>query len=352
MTVRREGAKRWRVDLTVKRGGEVERIRRRATTRDGALRIEADLRARHARGEAPTTSAPLFSEWAKDFLDVYATTNNKPSEQRSKLQIVRDHLLPFFGDTRLDRISIENVERFKAEQLKRKAAAKSVNNRLTVLRKLLAVAVDWQRIGSMPKIRWLKTAPSKWRFLTFGEADRLVASAKGEQGAMILFALRTGLRLGELLALQWPDIDLTRGVVQVTRNVWRGVEGSPKGGRARMVELSADARGAVHALPSRFVGKYVFGPGSVRLTAGETKRWTWNASKAAGISRCGWHVLRHTFASHLAMSGVPMKTIQELMGHTDMAQTMRYAHLSTEVRSDAVNRLDRGPRMAHGTTGS
>lgn len=66
----------------------------------------------------------------------------------------------------------------------------------------------------------------------------------------------------------------------------------------------------------------------------------WRVCKRAGLRRIGWHVLRHSFASHLVMKGVPLKVVQELLGHATMEMTMRYAHLSPNVGRDAVKLLD------------
>ncbi len=77
------------------------------------------------------------------------------------------------------------------------------------------------------------------------------------------------------------------------------------------------------------------------FTRGACKRPLWNLCKAAGLNRIiGWHVLRHTFASHLAMKGVPIITIKDLLGHADIKMTMRYAHLSPNVKDEAVKLLD------------
>jgi len=107
------------------------------------------------------------------------------------------------------------------------------------------------------------------------------------------------------------------------------------------VPLSDEACTALRELPSRFAGGLVFpGKGGRHLTKG-----------------IGWDVLRHTFASHLVMRGVPLKAIQELLGHTTMDMTMRYAHLSPEVGRGAVLLLDgpvRDDRSGHdlGTIGA
>jgi integrase len=67
------------------------------------------------------------------------------------------------------------------------------------------------------------------------------------------------------------------------------------------------------------------------------------SAEAAGIRKIGWHVLRHSFASQLVMRGVPLKAVQELLGHRDIRTTMRYAHLSPQSRRDAVERLSAPP---------
>ena len=76
------------------------------------------------------------------------------------------------------------------------------------------------------------------------------------------------------------------------------------------------------------------------LPRGATKWPLWTSAKEAGLRRIGWHVLRHTFASHLVMRGAPLKTVQELMGHSTIEMTMRYAHLSPDARREAVKLLD------------
>jgi site-specific recombinase XerD len=75
--------------------------------------------------------------------------------------------------------------------------------------------------------------------------------------------------------------------------------------------------------------------------------------RRAGLRRIGWHVLRHTYASHLAMRGASLLEIKELLGHSDLSITMRYAHLSPNARRAAVKLLDRDPRggTAGGTKG-
>jgi integrase len=177
-------------------------------------------------------------------------------------------------------------------------------------------------------------------FFTFDEAKRLVAAADGEWRTMILVALRTGMRIGELLALQWQDGDLVAGRITVRRNVVWGHLGTPKSGKSREIPLSNDAQKALKD-HRHLRGALVFcDAGGHMLTEGEVRHPMWRACKRAGLRLITWHVCRHSFASHLVMRGAPIKAVQELLGHSSILMTMRYAHLAPEVARDAVQLLD------------
>jgi len=334
---------RWVIDIQVKQVGETIRIKRaaRAKNKTEALEREAEERARLMSGAAAKPkAAPAFSAFVAEFLG-FAATNNKPSEIASKEMITRVHLLPFFGPTKLGDISAREVERYKATKLGEKLNAKTVNNHLTVLRRMLSLAHEWEMIKSVPKLKWLKIEDEDPKFLDFEDADRLLLAA-GAWRPMILFAMRTGLRQGELLALRWDDVDLAKGQVNVRRSAFRGEVGTLKTKASkRSVPLSPDTLSALGALPSRFAGKEVFTDGEGKaLTKGACKWPLWSACRHAGLPRLGWHALRHTFASHLVMRGVPLRTVQEFMGHTTMAMTTRYAHLAPDHTRSAIALLD------------
>lgn len=342
MSVSKRKDGRWRVDVVGWQGGERVRIKKCARTRSEGQRIEGELRAKLASGQmvAPA-KVPTFAEWAKEFLEVYAATNNKPSEQQTKKTLLDHHLNPAFGDARLDRISVADIERYKASKLALQRAPKTVNNHLAVLRRMFHVAIEWGRMsGPAPKIVFLKVAAPVFRFLTFDEARALLDAAEAEWRPMLLVALRTGLRIGELLALRWEDVDLVNARLMVRRTVYRGRMGTTKGGRDRQVSLSPEAVTALRTLPSRFAKGFVFGAGREPLKPTEVKWPLWRAADGAKLARFSWHVLRHTFASHLVMKGVALRGVQELLGHQSIEMTMRYAHLSPEVTTDAVARLD------------
>lgn len=346
--VDRQGAPHdaWVIDVqVVGKDGRARRVQRVAPvqSRRAAEKLEYEVRSELVEADdrvlSSSIESPTLAEFAGRFLGTYAITNNKPSEVESKRMILRVHLLPELGGLRLDRIGPPEIEVYKAKKVNAKLSRKTINNHLTVLRRMLSTAVEWRELESLPPIKWMKPPPPEFDFLTFDEADRLIAGAAEDWRVMILVACRTGLRLGELLALRWVDVDVDAGRIIVRRAVSRGIVGTPKNGRTREVGLSKQTAVALRGRVRR--GPLVFSaPDGSMLTKGATKWPLWGAAKAAGIRRIGWHVLRHTFASHLVMRGAPIKTVQELMGHCNIEMTMRYAHPSPDARREAVELLD------------
>lgn len=147
--------------------------------------------------------------------------------------------------------------------------------------------------------------------------------------------------MGELLGLRWEDVDLSAGRINVRQSYVQGVFGLPKSGKSREIPLGDEVIEALRTHRHER-GSLVFcDTGGNVLTAGRLAWPLKRALKRAGLREIGWHVLRHTFASHLAMRGVPLKAIQELLGHASIVTTMRYAHLAPHVARDAVRLLDR-----------
>jgi integrase len=230
-------------------------------------------------------------------------------------------LLPALGRLRLDHITVQDFERLKARILAKTLSRKRVNNVLNVLSKLLRYApeleLELEIVGKIPIVKTLKVPPQKFDFFTDVELERLIDAAKGEPEwrTAIVLAADAGLWMGEILALEWGDIDLKAGLLTVMRSDWRGQIGSPKGGRARKVPLTRRALAALKA-HRHLRGKLVFcwedgRPWTfVTMRAGMKRQ-----EKRAGLRLTGWHILRHTFCSHLAMRGAAPRAIQALAGH-------------------------------------
>jgi integrase len=203
---------------------------------------------------------------------------------------------------------------YKARKLKDGQAAKSGNNHLCVLRKLLNLAVEWGELSHAPRVKQLRVAHGDFQFLSFEETPRFLRAAAPEWKAFVRIALKTGLRVGELLALRWEDLDLVTGRHVVRRTLWRDQEDTPKGGRTREVPLSDDAIATLKA-HRHLKGPYVFCErDGARLTHSRVKDVVpWMCSKAGLAKRLTTHDLRHTLASHLVMRGVALKSVQELL---------------------------------------
>ncbi|MBI5478137.1 MAG: site-specific integrase [Deltaproteobacteria bacterium] len=329
--------------------GRLERVRKRSPvqTKRGAEEHERQLRQSLQAGtyqRKEVAPPPTVAEFSKEFIGQYAVANNKPSEIDSKETVFRNHLVPFFGKLRLDQVGLRELERYKALKIKEEYKPSTINNQLTMLRRMLAVAVEWGLIQFVPKVKWLKIPEVEVDFLSFEEADRLLAHAEGEWKCMMMVGLKAGLRFGELLALRWDDVDLVVGQMVVRRSAARGRIGTPKSGKSRKIPLCPSALAALKA-QRHLRGELVFSDsGGELLTKGECKWPLWRACKKAGLRRIGWHTMRHSFASHLVMKGVPLRVVQELLGHATIEMTMRYSHLSPNVPRDAVALLD-----GHGT---
>jgi integrase len=131
-------------------------------------------------------------------------------------------------------------------------------------------------------------------------------------------------------------------------SVTRGIVTTPKSGKGREVDLGDEAITALKNARN-LKGPLVFcGEDGRMLGKNEVKHPLWRACRKAGLRQIGWHVLRHTYASHLAMRGAPLKAIQELLGHATIEMTMRYAHLSPGARRDSARLLDGLPMQKSG----
>jgi integrase len=338
-------------------GGKRERVRKVSPvqTRRGSEEFERQIRQALLDGSyfkpaEEVKEVPTFDAFEDRFL-TYSEVNNKPSTLYAKRWMLKLHLSPFFGSMKLDEISPAEIEEFKAKKLAEGQAKKSINNHLTALRKVLSLAAEWDVIPKAPKVKGFKVKHeyiTEEQSLTFEEAERLVRAAAAEWRTFIIVALKTGLRVGELLALKREDIDLVAGQLVVRRTLWHRQEGAPKGGRNRKVPLSDEAVAVLKA-HRHLKGPYVFcETDGRRLTHSRVKDVVPSTSRKAQLAkRLTTHGLRHTFASHLVMRGVSLMAVKELLGHESIEMTLRYSHLSPDVKRDAVKLLD-VPAAANG----
>lgn len=338
----------WWVDLRDPKG-ERHRLRSPENSKAGAQAFEAVLRQRLARGEDIKKEALVkkekdqrFGEFAAAWFQKYVLVNNKPSEQRVKESTLRMHLLPFFSKYPLREIGNQDIEEYKASRLKKSLTAKTVNNHLVILGKLLRSAQEWGVIEAVPRIAPLKAISQRLDYLSEEECQLILSYRREpEWRLMILLALRTGMRLGELLGLDWSDINFGLNLLTVRRSAVEGIVGTPKNHRERHIPITPGLRQELWSVrkPMGWVFHRENGTPMIHWLATTALR---RVCRQVGLRRIGWHTFRHTFASHLAMKGVPLPIIQSLLGHASITMTMRYAHLSPSALHSAIARLEEG----------
>ncbi|HVO67410.1 MAG TPA: tyrosine-type recombinase/integrase [Syntrophales bacterium] len=323
------------------------RYRKRSpeNSKAGAETYESVLKQRLARGESiadierKSKACQSFERFAWEWFNVYVKSNNKFSEIRSKKMILKNHLIPHFGKTGIGQITSFQVEQFKSQKKENGLTDKSINNFLTVLSKSLKTADEWYGLGNIPKIRMLKAAPQRYDFLTLEESETLLSHAEGIWHEMLLMGLKAGLRYGEIRALEWSDINWGTGRITIRRAVYRDVIDSPKSNKERHIPMTSQIRSVLEKRKKKSGFVFADEKGYL-LEENKPRRALIKICRKAGLREIGWHVLRHTFASHLVMAGASLKAIQELLGHSSIQTTMRYAHLSPSALEEAVNLLE------------
>jgi integrase len=326
--------------------GQSYRQRKRIHTSRTAARRWGEARERHLlqhglpriRKEVPT-----LAEFTDRFLDGYARANRqKPSGIAAKETVLNVHLVPALGSTRLDAITTEHVQQLK-HQLRSKAP-KTVNNVLTVLNVLLKKAVEWGVIERTAcSIRLLPIPKASAGFYDFDEYERLVEAAMTDDHNAYLIVLlggEAGLRCGEMMALEWSDVDLAKRQLRIERSDWKGHVTATKGGRVRYVPLTTRLALGLkehrHLRGARVLCQRDGSPLTQKMVQDYVRR----AVRRAQLAKGGVHRLRHSFCSHLAMRGAPARAIQELAGHQDLVTTQQYMHLSPAAIEGAIRLLE------------
>lgn len=310
----------------------------------GAKAYESLIRQKLSRGELikeekKKVETINFNDFSKQWFNVYVQSNNKKSEIIQKESILRNHLKPFFGRKELIQINSLDIEKYKSDKIKDGLKNKTINNQLTVLAKCLKIAEEWGLLEKIPKIKKLKVQPQKFDFLTEEECKLLLDNSDGIFKEMIFFAIKTGLRFGELIAIDWNDVNLSEQLLTVRRSIVLGEMGSTKSNKIRYIPLTNEI---CQTLIQRVKKSgYVF---SDKL-GGHLKQHRccdnlYSLCKRIGLRKIGWHTFRHTFASHLVQNGVSIKAVQELLGHSDIVTTMRYSHLGPSTLREAVKTLE------------
>lgn len=316
-------------------------VRRRALSRTHArIIIKQLLQEVEERGEDSLDSSRLtFQHLVKHYLERYAIParyieSRKIAGLRSHKEVQRivEILVAHFGRKRLRSITHGDILHFRALRLETRVKFKSapsrsrsiatVNRELTVLRRMLTIA---HREGWILKHPFLGSdtliSPAdekqRSRVLTRDEEELLLDACDGPRAklkAIIICALDTGMRRGEIFKLCWRDVDFELKQIHIQAMNTKTLS-------ARSVPVSARLLTELAALPQRAPFARVFG-----VTDTVKRSWA-TAKRIAGINDLRFHDLRHTFATRLVQGGLPIAEVSRILGHTSVGTTFRYANI-------------------------
>jgi integrase len=273
-----------------------------------------------------------FEIFAEEYFELHSKVNNRSWKQTDKNNI--NCLKKFFSGHCLHEITPRLLEEFKAKRKKEEVSPARINRLLATLKCMFSKAKQWRRFsGENPvkQIKLFKENNERTRFLEKEEVVKFLAACNETLKPIAMMALNTGMRLGEILGLRWSDIDLKRELIYLYNT---------KNGEKREIPINKHAKNVLMNIPRHPTSEYVFHTttGNQRKSI-ETSFFT--AIENSGINNFRFHDLRHTFASHLVMSGVDLNTVRELLGHKSMKMTLRYAHSSPDHKKAAVDILSK-----------
>jgi integrase len=371
--------KKWGIEWYGPDGKRKRKLKGIGPSYQDAVKAYRDTKARLDKGEAPlfATSKKKLAEVAEKYWEVCRGTW-APKEAMRVRSILDQHLLPFFGAEYVEsedhssghwtggmgiaRIKQLHVEEYIAHRQQDGASPATINKEVMRLRHLCNKAIAWGEISRNPcqGIRRLKEPPERVAYLDGDERTRLLAAAEAYNPTLrdiVAFAMLTGARLSELLALTWGNVDLGQRIITFRKT---------KSGKVRHVPMNPDLHGLLVRMALARAGDDPTAPlfppewngprvanAFHRITNGEKRvDGSWRHEGVKPGFR--FHDLRHDFASWLTMGNVSMRGVQTLLGHSDLRMTERYAHLHERVLTAAVEVL---PSVAvngngHGTSGA
>lgn len=326
--------------------------RRIPATRAGMTRAQAEAELRRLMGSVVPSVAlaerVTVEEAGKLLVDRVRAKGRKRATVETYDSAVRVQLAPFFGGRTLDRIGRREIEGFMTYMERTGRSPKTTLNALGILHSIFELArregwVQENPCTLVDKPRVTTTDPDI-HFLEREEVEALLCGVPDDdlgrvERRMYLAAAMTGMRQGELLALRWRDVDWPARRVRVRRSFVRGEFGTPKSKRSsRSVPLADRLAGELDLLHQETLYRrdddLVFAhphTGKPIDRSKLVKRFK-AALRRGGVRAVRFHDLRHTFGTRMAAQGVPMRTLQEMMGHRDFKTTLIYADYAPSAR--------------------
>jgi integrase len=298
------------------------------------------------RGKQPEIRKKIPNTTFKELSVEYLKWAKRQRSFKQKETLV-NQLVTILGAYPLRAFNSRLLEQYQTERMEksRKQAKKTIpggnkpgtiNRHVATIKHMFTKAVEWELVEEealkkVRKIRLLEENNRRLRYLSKEECQALVRECASHLKPIVIIALNTGMRRGEILSPKWDNVDLKHGSVLLDRT---------KNGERREIPINATLRATLEALPRRIDGGDVFVNPVTGHTYGDIKTGFNRACKKAGVKDFHFHDLRHTFASHLVMAGVDITTVKELLGHKTLTMTLRYAHLAPSHMVKAVDIFD------------
>jgi len=263
---------------------------------------------------------------------------NKAPKTHLRDKSLNGHLVDYFGKMALTQITARDIADYKVKRRDEGAAPETINNELILMGHAFSLAVkewEWVRENPVRKVSKERADNPIERWLTVEEEKNLLAEAPIWLQDIIRFAINTGLRQGEILDLQWPQVDLDRKILLISKQKNRSRDTLPLNETAWGILKDKERvrrKNTVHVF---------YNENGKPIDARNLLRAFYSATKKANIAKLRFHDLRHTFATRLVQAGVDIYTVQKLGRWKTISMIMRYAHHHSESLRAGVEVLDR-----------
>ena len=278
-----------------------------------------------------------FAEMMERYMTEHSA-RNKALRSHLRDKSLRDHLVGHFGNLTLAEITPSQISEYKTKRREEGASPRTLNYELALMSHAFNLAIkEWELLRENPvaKVSKEKVNNQIERWLTLEEQKNLLDKSPKWLQEIILLAVNTGLREGEILDLKWPQVNLSRKTITILEQKNQGRDTLPL------------SEGALKVLQSRAEVRlketeYVFHTrNATRISSRNLLRAFYSAAKKAGIEKLRFHDLRHTFATRLAQAGVDLYTVQKLGRWKSISMVTRYAHHYPESLRAGVEVLDK-----------
>lgn len=302
-----------------------------------------------------------YKIWLDEWFVNYVCPSSKLKTRERYHQIIERHLKAKLGEYELDELTPLRLQRYVTELMQsgnivtgKGLSANTVNGIITVMQGSLRLAfvLGQAKEYTADKLKRPKPKEKEVRCLTIAEQKKIeqaVLNGKKEREFGILLCLYTGLRIGELLALEWSDIDFRTGVLRVNKTCCDGrkngvfykiVDAPKTPSSKREIPLPKQLLPLLKEQRKKYHSQYVVSSKGETVSVRSYQRGFELLQRRLGIERKGFHSLRHTFATRALECGMDVKTLSEILGHKNATVTLnRYAHSFMEHKKNMMNKL-------------